>query len=77
MQRTTIMLPPELKEKATRRAREKGISLGELLRESLTIALEAKEASLRKDDPLFADQVVFDGEAPEDIAERHDRHLYE
>ncbi len=32
MKRTTVMLPPELKEKASRLAREKGISLGELLR---------------------------------------------
>jgi hypothetical protein len=77
LQRTTVLLPPELKEKATLRAREEGISLVELIRESLAVALQTKEGKLRKDDPLFADHDVFDGEAPEDIAERHDRYLYE
>jgi hypothetical protein len=71
------MLPPELKEKAMRRARERGISLGEFLRESLVLALNSKVAQKRKDDPLFADQAVFEGAAPSDLAERHDQYLYD
>jgi hypothetical protein len=71
------MLPSELKEKAIRRARERGISLGEFLRESLVVALNSSVAKNRKDDPLFADRAVFDGAAPSDLAEHHDRYLYD
>lgn len=77
MQRTTVMLPPELKEKAIRRARERGISLGEFLRESLVLALNSRLAQNRRDDPLFADQAVFEGAAPSDLAEHHDQYLYD
>jgi hypothetical protein len=77
MQTTTVMLPPELKEKAIRRAREKGISLGEFLRESLVLALNSNVAQNRKDDPLFADKAVFEGAVPSDLAEHHDQYLYD
>ena len=40
MKRTTVMLPPELKARAMRSARERGISFGELLRRSLRAAIE-------------------------------------
>lgn len=77
MQRTTVMLPPELKERAISRARERGISLGEFLRESLVIALSSRVAKNRKDDPLFSDRAVFEGAAPSDLAKHHDRYLYD
>jgi hypothetical protein len=70
------MLPLELKEKAMRRARERGISLGEFLRESLELALNSGASKNRKDDPLFADRAVFDGDVPSDLSENHDRYLY-
>ena len=76
MKRTTVMLPPELKEKASRLAREKGISLGELLRESLTAALEV-DGDRQRTDPLLSDGAVYKGEAPEDLSEHHDRYLYD
>ncbi len=40
MKRKTIMLPDDLKEKGMRRARRRGISQGELIRESLGAHVE-------------------------------------
>jgi hypothetical protein len=42
MQRTTIVLPPELKSRATERARAMGISFGELARQALERMLDAQ-----------------------------------
>lgn len=74
MKRTTIMLPPELKARAMRAARERGISFGELLRQSLRATIEGQRSVY--DDPLFADSAVFEGETPEDLSTRHDDYLY-
>jgi hypothetical protein len=74
MKRTTVMLPVELKARAMRAARERGISFGELLRRSLSAAVESPLA--RYDDPVFADSAVFEGETPEDLAVEHDGYLY-
>lgn len=70
--RTTIMLPATLKARAHQRARELGVSFGELVRESLAHAV----APDPREDPLFFDEAVFDGDAPADLAADHDRHLY-
>ena len=76
MKRTTIMLPSELKTKALQRANQKGISLSELIRESLEDMLnEPKDHFI--DDPLFADDAVFHDQGPEDLAQNHDHYLYE
>jgi hypothetical protein len=74
MTRTTIMLPEELKVRAQEKAREVGISLGELLRESLELRLGVPGDRL--EDPLFSNVPVYDGPAPEDLSEEHDRYLY-
>lgn len=76
MQRTTIMLPRDLKLRAVESAKAKGVSLGEIIRESLERALlrEAEDPSSR--DPLFDRSLVFDGDVPKDLAERHDDYLY-
>lgn len=76
MQRTTIMLPPDLKMRAQRLAQERGISLGVLIREALASALEAAGDDRRNNDPLFADDAVFTGDAPSDLAQHHDQYLY-
>jgi hypothetical protein len=76
MDRTTIMLPQELKSRALRKARSKGISLAELIR----LALESQLAEARDPrdaDPLMKDSAIFDGEAPEDLSANHDAYLYE
>ncbi len=74
MKRTTVMLPIDLKARATRAARERGISFGELLRRALAAAVESPAATY--DDPVFADGAVFEGETPEDLAVEHDGYLY-
>lgn len=74
MKRTTIMLPSELKTKAIQKANQKGISLGELIRESLEVILNNPEGYF-KDDPLFADDAVFHDQGPEDLARNHDHYL--
>ncbi|MGD0898762.1 MAG: CopG family transcriptional regulator [Thermoguttaceae bacterium] len=75
MHRTTIMLPPELKAEASRRAQRMGVSLGELIRESLTAWL-GKPGKSRTEDPLFDDDAVFDGPVPADGSANHDYYLY-
>ncbi len=76
MHRTTLMLPPELKARAQQRARELGISLGELVRRSIEAELSQSIDSRRAADPLFSDDAVYSGNAPSDLAARHDRYLY-
>lgn len=76
MKRTTVMLPTELKAKAERRAYERGVSFGELVRESLESALDSREER-RTEDPLFKDDAVYRGRTPRDLAERHDEYLYD
>jgi len=76
MKRTTVMLPTELKAKAERRAYERGVSFGELVRESLENALDSREER-RTEDPLFKDDAVFRGRTPRDLAEKHDEYLYD
>lgn len=75
MHRTTIMLPDDLRNRALRRAEELGVSLGELVRESLDSLLNRSRRPAA-DDPLFADNAVFRGESPDDLSENHDHHLY-
>lgn len=76
MQRTTIMLPLELKAQAEQWAQERGISLSEFIRELLASALETNQSKPRAKDSLFADDAVFTGDVPTDLAENHDRYLY-
>ncbi len=75
MKRTTIMLPEDLRRRAIFRARQRGVSLGELIRDSLDAALPNVSYDTGKD-PLFED-AVFDGPAPRDLSTRHDKYLYD
>ncbi len=76
MQRTTILLPADLKAKALRRAREQGISLDEFLRRALEAALAGPGETPIKADPLFSDVSVYEGPVPADLAVHHDDYLY-
>ncbi len=75
MHRTTVMLPDDLRGRALRRARELGVSLGELIRQSLDAQL-ARNRTPTEEDALFADRAVFTGEAPSNLSQNHDRYLY-
>lgn len=73
MNRTTILLPPALRAKASGVARKKGISLGELIRRCLEAAVARDRGA---DDPLFTDGAVFTGDVAADTSARHDSSLY-
>lgn len=75
MKRTTVMLPEDLRRRARSRARQRGVSLGELIRDSLDASLPHASYDSERD-PLFED-VVFDGPAPRDLSRRHDKYLYD
>ncbi len=74
MTRTTIMLPEDLKLRAQEIASRLGISLAELIRETLERRLDARRDW--QDDPLFAEVPVFEGPVPPDLSREHDRYLY-
>ena len=76
MDRTTIMLPPELKTRASNQAKKMRISLGQYIREALKKSLEIENRHEADDDSLFLDNAVFDGTTPEDLASDHDGYLY-
>jgi len=69
------MLSEDLRRRALLRAKQKGISLGELIRDSLGAALPGESYDAISD-PLFED-VVFDGPGPADVSAKHDRYLYD
>ena len=76
MDRTTIMLPPELKTRAANQAKKMRVSLGQYIREALKKSLDMEKRRETDEDPLFLDNAVFDGTTPEDLASNHDGYLY-
>ena len=61
MERTTLMLPPALRERAARLAKGRQQSLGELIRELLERELAGERETPTTIDPIYADQVVWHG----------------
>ncbi len=76
MQRTTVMIPLDLKAKAFKRAKELHVSLGEFIRHSLKLSITKTSQAAGKDS-LFLDRIIFKGNVPADLAKNHDRYLYE
>ena len=74
MNRTTIMLPRDLKLQAIRAADRLGISMGEFIRKALEKQLQACDEVVG--DPLLLDSALFNGDSPEDLSEAHDNYLY-
>ena len=75
MKRTTVMIPEDLKNRASKRASSTGISLGGFIRESLERALSADNAVMN-DDPFLTDNAVYEGNTEVDLAQNHDKYLY-
>lgn len=71
----SIALPLELKTRAETLARKEGLSLEELIRQSLQDRLENTPNAQR--DPFFNDHEVFAGDVPSDLAANHDKYLYD
>lgn len=69
------MVPEDLRARVLRLARERGISFGELVRESLAAALAYPGDKAAKD-TFWADDALYKGPAPADLSLRHDEHLY-
>jgi hypothetical protein len=69
------MLPLALKRRATSLARQMGVSLSELIRESLEATLRGYQGEVREDS-LYGDAAVHRGAAPDDLSEDHDLYLY-
>ncbi len=76
MERTTIMLPHDLKLQAAQYAKKKGISLGELIRNAIAASLNQSREGGYDEDPLFSDQELFSGTVPTDLSVHHDDYLY-
>lgn len=73
MQRTSLMLPPELQRQAAKTARQRGISLGELVRQSLV--RETAAVYQAGTDAFWASTAVFhSGQGT--LAADHDAELY-
>jgi len=75
MKRTTVMIPDDLKNRASRRASSTGISLGGFIRESLERALRT-DTTVMNDDPFLTDNAVYEGNTEVDLARNHDKYLY-
>ena len=76
MDRTTIMLPPDLKIRASNQAKKERISLGQFIREALKKSLDSENRKPTDDDSLFLDSAVFSDITPKDLASDHDEYLY-
>lgn len=73
---TTITLPPELESRAVERAKERGVSLGQLVCDLLEAHLRDSGSPSRRDNPFFRDTRVFTGDVPPDLSLNHDEYLY-
>ena len=74
MHRTTLMLPEDLQRRATKVARQRGMSLGELIRQCLVreAALSSTDA---KTDPFWSEPETFRS-GQHDLSTHHDDELY-
>lgn len=72
MHRTTILLPEDLRRRASREAEAIGISLSELIRRRLAAGLDEEEPGR----PRFFTRKPWTGPGPSDVALHHDDYLY-
>ncbi len=77
-ERTVVVLPSRLKQRAEVRARKQKVSLDEIIRQALVKEL-ANPVPKRtgKRDPLFDNVPVYDGPVPADFSINHDKYLYD
>jgi hypothetical protein len=69
------MLPSNLKNRAQAFAAKRGISVGELIRESLEQTLH--QAKGQRADPFFEDTHFYTGDVPTDFSSQHDDYLHD
>jgi len=76
MEKTDIILTSELKMQALQHALKMGISLEQFIRNAIEKSLKEFDNANVVDDPFLADNAVFSGETPPDLAQNHDVYLY-
>jgi len=76
MKKTTILLPEDLRNRASRRAYSRGISFGQLAREAIEKYLTEENRKRDDTDPFFDDCEVFEASAPEDGSTDFEDSLY-
>jgi hypothetical protein len=76
IQRTTIVLPFELRQKVFAAAQKRGVSFGEFVRQALKQATAGNGNPSKREDPLLQDESVFRGRVPKDVSKNHDFYLY-
>ena len=78
MNKTTILLPEDLKRRASALAKKRGTTLSAFIRKQLERSVEQDEANVgsRKEDPLFSNWNPSDADLPSDLSANHDRYLY-
>lgn len=74
MQRTTIILPEQIRSRLVGDAERLKISFGELVRNILQKYVVAR-GSKSLADPFLASTTVFDDNGPRDVSSRHDDYL--
>jgi hypothetical protein len=74
MNRTTVVLPEDLKLRAKERARRDGIPFAELVRQAVEARVAVPHA--QDVDPLFGNLPVYEGFVPPNLSEEHDEELY-
>ena len=78
--RTTIVLPPLLKQRAVLRARVQGISFAEFVRRAVEKQVTAPmkgRAKKKTGDPFWDNLKTFDDDGPTDLSTRIDELLYD
>ncbi|HVS00836.1 MAG TPA: CopG family transcriptional regulator [Thermoanaerobaculia bacterium] len=71
----TIQLPDELVERVERSADDRGVSLDELIRETLEARFPYPDSAY-EEDPFLSDREVYTGPTPPDLIENLDEYLY-
>lgn len=76
LKKTTILIPDELRNHARKVARFLGISFGELARNAIAEYLK-KPLDLKREDPFFADDSVYEGSVPYNGSATYEDSLYD
>ena len=78
MNKTTILLPDDLRNRARTLAKKRGTTLSGLIRKQLEQAVNEDESAIqnRTEDPLFSSWKPSAANTPVDLSVNHDQYLY-
>ncbi|MFP4521716.1 MAG: CopG family transcriptional regulator [Fibrobacterota bacterium] len=75
MNRTTVMLPENLKKEIMKYASKNGMSLGEFIRTSCERYL-AEHGAKSRGDSIFSARYIIRQKGPSDVSENIDKYIY-